>query len=400
MNLTDRLPAYFLARALALSGTGLVVMGCAYVALYPALEASLFEGSAHLTLTLPALLFVPLFLSSFLYLMLIFPQRELKHFPRRVQHPLLLLLSALNYVSAIALIHAAYGPSLVAATNPYTNPFAVGFLLALPAGTLSGLPSRQALALLGGANLMAWLLLQPLLGTLFLLQMLSSQLLVYLLFNGLIHEFRQKTIANTQLAQLHTTQQLLESRAQQETREAIARDLHDELGHLSTAISHNLNQYCYLNQSQDPLLRNALALTQKMATQIRSLSHNWQAPVFDVKAALLELAHTIPRPSIEVDTEGFDGRCSAVSGETLFRVCQEIITNSIRHSNASQLQIMILKSPSRFSVSVEDNGSGQNGLQAGKGLQGIQARVSQLGGQVDMALTPEGFRAQLTIPCV
>ncbi|MEE2730961.1 MAG: hypothetical protein VYA55_09080 [Pseudomonadota bacterium] len=396
MNLTDRLPAYFLARALALSGTGLVVMSCAYVALYPALKAALFEGSANLTLILPALLFVPLFFSSFLYLIRIFPQRELKHFPRRVQHPLLLLLSVLNYVTAIALIHAAYGPSLVAATHPY----AAGFLLALPAGTLSGLPSRQALALLGGANLMAWLLLQPLLGTLFLLQMLSSQLLVYLLFNGLIHEFRQKTIANTQLAQLHATQQLLESRAQQETREAIARDLHDELGHLSTAISHNLNQYCYLNKSEDPLLRNALALTQKMAIQIRSLSHNWQAPVFDVKAALLELAHNIPRPSIEVDTEGFDGRCSAVSGETLFRVCQEIITNSIRHSNASQLQIMILKSPSRFSVSVEDNGSGQSGLQLGKGLQGIQARVSQLGGQVDMALTAEGFRAQLTIPCV
>ena len=248
--------------------------------------------------------------------------------------------------------------------------------------------------------MIAAVLLLPKLNSLFLLQILSSQVLVYLLFSTMIGEFRQKTIANINLAQFNSMQQLLQTQVEQQTREAIARDLHDELGHLSTVISHNLSQYCYTHHNTDPLLQNAMSLTRKMSEQIRSLSHTWQVPVFDIKAALMGLANNIPRPSIEVDLDGFDGTCSAASGEILLRCCQEIITNSMRHSNASKLQILIMKSPTRFSVSIEDNGTGKTGLTPGKGLGGIRARVLQLGGHVDLVLDADGFRAQLMVPAV
>lgn len=384
-HLSQLIPPYFIARSAALTATGIVVLICVYRELF----SNPFSGTFTL---LAALLYPILFLGAYLYLSLIFPMRELKRFPHPAQHPVLILLSILNYACAIFLVSNG--------SSTAENLPVLAFLLALPAATASGLPLWQAVSIICVSNLFAVSLLLSKLGHLFLLQIISSQVLVYLLFNTMINEFRQKTIANINLAQLHATQCLLESRVQQQTKEAIARDLHDELGHLSTVISHNLNQYCHTHQNTDPLLQNAMVLTRKMSEQVRSLSHTWQAPVFDIKAAIMGLADNIPRPTIEVDLDGFDGTCSAASGEILFRCCQEIITNSMRHSNATKLQILIMKSPTRFSVSVEDNGRGKSGLTLGKGLDGIRSRILQLGGQVDMTLDTEGFRAQMRVPAV
>ena len=110
--------------------------------------------------------------------------------------------------------------------------------------------------------------------------------------------------------------------------------------------------------------------------------------------------HVIPNRMVIQPLEGFDGTCSATNGEILFRCCQEMITNSMRHSNATKLQILIMKSPTRFSVSIEDNGTGKAGLTPGKGLGGIRSRVLQLGGQVELVLDTEGFRAQLMVPAL
>lgn len=386
MRLAELVPADFMIKTLALTATGLIVITCVYL--------ELFGGpneAAPLTLLL-ALLYPVLFLAAYLYLTILYPLRESVSFPQTRQHPTLLLLSILNYLCAIALLQQGM---------PYSNaPHVILFLLALPAAATSGLLLWQAAIIIVSANLIAGFLLLPAVSALFFLQILSSQLLVYLLFNSLINEFRQKTIANINLAQLHATQRLLEARVELETRESIARDLHDELGHLSTVISNNLNQYCHINSNRDPLLINAMDLTRKMSGQIRHLSHTWQQPSFDIKAALAMLAENIPRPDIFIDLEGFDGLCSATCGETLFRCCQELITNSMKHSNASRLYIMIIKSPTQFSVSVEDNGSNNGHLVPGSGLSGIHSRVTKLGGNSDLKLTPDGFRAQLTIPAL
>lgn len=381
----ELVPAYFLIRTLILTGTGVVVIICVYWELFSALKA-------NRAALLIALIYPVLFLSSYLYLAVIYPLLESNRYPEPAQHPILLLLSLLNYCCAIALIEATQ--------YAVDNLHVAAFLLALPAASTAGLRSWQAAMILVGANLVASQVLLPQLDSLYFLQIISSQILVYLLFNTMINEFKQKTISNLHLAQLNATQQLLESRVEQETRESIARDLHDELGHLSTVISHNLNQYCHTQNNHDPLLMNAMALIRKMSEQIRTLSHTWQEPVFDIKNALNMLGQSIPRPEIIVDTDGFDGTCSASSGSILFRCCQEIITNSIRHSNASTLYILIMKSPTQYSVSIEDNGSGKSSFVQGKGLHGISSRVAQLGGKVDMALNTDGFKAKLVIPAL
>lgn len=381
----ELVPPYFLVRSLILTSTGIIVMACVYAELVKAIDTSSFILSL-------ALLYPVLFISSYLYLTIFYPLRESNHYPNSAQHPILLLLSILNYGCAIALIEAS--------KNAVDNLHVLTFLLALPAASTAGLRGWQAVLIISIANLTAGQVLLAQLDTSYFLQIASSQVLVYLLFNTMISEFKQKTIASINLAQLTATQNLLESRVAQETREAIARDLHDELGHLSTVISHNLNQYCYTHQNKDPLLINAMELTRKMSEQIRTLSHTWQEPVFDIKSALETLAHSIPRPHIVVDTEGFDGSCSASSGAILFRCCQEIITNSIRHSNASTLYILIMKSPTQYSISIEDNGSGKTQFKPGKGLNGIYSRVKQLGGKIDLALNTDGFRATLVIPAL
>lgn len=382
-RLAELVPAAFLAKTLALTATGLIVIACVYWELF----SRSWPGQTVLAL---ALLYPLLFLSAYLYLSIIYPLREATTYPHTQQHPLLLLLSVLNYLCVISLLHASIPSS--------HNPQVIIFLLALPSASTAGLLLWQSVSVMILSNLLAAWLLIPYVETSFFLQIASSQVLVYLLFSTLINEFRQKTVANINLAQLRATQRLLEAKVKQETTERIAHDLHDELGHLSTVISNNLNQYCHINQCSDPLLENAKQQTQKMSEQIRLISSTWQMPALDIKAALTELAANIPRPNVKVDIDGFDGLCSASNGETLYRCCQEIITNSIKHSNASTVHIMILKNPTQFSASIEDNGRGKTRLKLGNGLNGIRSRVIRVGGDINMELTPDGFRAQLTIP--
>lgn len=385
MRLTELVPADFLAKTLVLTASGLIVLGCGYLEIFS-------QATTSPQLTLTGCLYPVLFLASYLYLAILYPLKESSSYPHTRHHPLLLLLSILNYSTMLALLHFALPQG--------QQPHIIAFLLALPAAATAGLPLWQAAIIIALANSVATRIMLPTLSPLYFLQILSSQVLVFLLFHTLLNEFKQKTIANLNLAQLHAMQRLLESRVEQETRERIARDLHDELGHLSTVISNNLNQYCYQNKTSDPLLKNAIELTRKMSVQVRSLSHTWQQPSFDITAALTMLADNIPRPIIHIDIEGFDGLCSATSGEALFRCCQEIITNSMKHSNANNLHILILKSPTQYSVSVEDDGTGCHQLTPGKGLSGIRARVVRLGGIANMHLSGDGFRAHLTIPAL
>ena len=61
---------------------------------------------------------------------------------------------------------------------------------------------------------------------------------------------------------------------------------------------------------------------------------------------------------------------------TIFRFCQEGITNAIRHGSSSEVCVRFHLEDHRLIVSVEDNGSGDSpSLRWGGGLKGLQSRL-------------------------
>jgi signal transduction histidine kinase len=89
---------------------------------------------------------------------------------------------------------------------------------------------------------------------------------------------------------------------------------------------------------------------------------------------------------------------------TLFRIVQEAVTNIIRHSGASEVDIEVVRKGSIVTATVSDDGKGfdaEAALQAPEswGLRGIRERVAVVGGELSIESGPgRGTRIRISIP--
>ena len=88
---------------------------------------------------------------------------------------------------------------------------------------------------------------------------------------------------------------------------------------------------------------------------------------------------------------------------TLFRIVQESLTNIIRHANATEVEIRLSKKDGLLALEIQDNGKGITEAAITNprsfGLIGIRERAHSLGGEVDIAGTPnEGTRMIVKLP--
>ena len=73
----------------------------------------------------------------------------------------------------------------------------------------------------------------------------------------------------------------------------------------------------------------------------------------------------------------------------IFRVVQEALNNSVKHSKAGEVRVVIHRDGDGLSISVEDNGVGFDPTHnKGLGLLGMMERVSGLGGQFHIKSQP------------
>jgi len=72
------------------------------------------------------------------------------------------------------------------------------------------------------------------------------------------------------------------------------------------------------------------------------------------------------------------------------------VTNSIRHSGATELSIDIGTEDGAFTLHAVDDGNGAASVELGNGLRGIVERVEGLGGQVDFDGT-DGFQVNVRL---
>jgi two-component system, NarL family, sensor kinase len=93
--------------------------------------------------------------------------------------------------------------------------------------------------------------------------------------------------------------------------------------------------------------------------------------------------------NIEVLDFGFDdNRLEYAIEINLYRIIQELISNILKHSKASEVSIQLLKKVARLNIVVEDNGIGfdidQIKNKKGMGLKNIESRVDSLKGEFNI----------------
>lgn len=325
------------------------------------------------------------------YLLLVYPVRESFAFPQGRSHPILFTLVALAYGVEFFLLRTG----LAAGANPWL----MAFTAFLPACTASGLAWAPALGLVVVGSLVLKLALAAYTGLDFFVLVLLAQLVVLILFKALIEEFHQRTLLNLSLAELQATRHLLEQSVAQSTRQQVARDLHDELGHLVTRLHLNLQHYLTQQSTADPLLKETAGLLQELQQQVRNIALQLrQNPTFDLKGTLQALAQAIAKPRITLHLNELEDDCPAAIGEVLFRISQEAITNCLRHSNATHINLRIQHTDGRYQLEIEDNGTLGTQPAAGSGLAGLRERVTALNGELNFHAGANGFLIQATLP--
>jgi two-component system NarL family sensor kinase len=184
--------------------------------------------------------------------------------------------------------------------------------------------------------------------------------------------------------------------AEEKERRRIAQDLHDGVGQLLSAAKLNLSnldsKITTQTEEQKLAMQNALSLVDDSVKEVRAVSHNMMPNTLiklGLGSAVREFITKLGNaPTLKVDLEivGLDTRLDNQVETVLYRVIQEIVNNIIKHANASQISMQLIRHETELNVLIEDNGIGfdTNKLESfdGIGLKGIQTRIEFLNGTV------------------
>lgn len=188
----------------------------------------------------------------------------------------------------------------------------------------------------------------------------------------------------------------------------ISQELHDSIGHSLMAVLMNV-RYLKATQNQsekmrkkqieeiEELLKECVSNLRESVYSLRELDESicLKDEIDRVVQKFGELALT----SINVN---YDTRVEATTNNIktiLFKTIREGITNSIRHGNASTIQISIRCMDERIEMILKDNGSGCGDIHKSFGLNGIVERVKEVGGEVFFTSEKEkGFTIKTLLP--
>lgn len=181
---------------------------------------------------------------------------------------------------------------------------------------------------------------------------------------------------------------------QEKERKRIAEDLHDDLGALMATINLHLEN---VGSENNP---NALSKTKSLLAEayskIRNMSHVKNAGVIANEGLLVAVKNmaskigSANKIDIEVIAHGLENRLENSLELSLFRTIQELITNSIKHAEATKATIQLTQFENSLNIIVEDDGKGFNVdelTQKGIGLNNIKKRIEHLEGTLTIDST-------------
>jgi len=195
--------------------------------------------------------------------------------------------------------------------------------------------------------------------------------------------------------------------AQEREREAIGRELHDNVNQVLTTVK------LYLDMSlKDPALREqflpkSMQLVNSSISEIRNLSHQLSAPTLGTKSlvdsinALIENVRNTSGLRIHFYYQTYIDDIVMEQKLAIYRIVQEQLNNIYKHAKASDVVIILRQEKSRVQLSIQDNGQGfdTSGRRKGIGLNNIESRVKAFSGGFSMSSAPgKGCRLSVHFP--
>lgn len=202
-------------------------------------------------------------------------------------------------------------------------------------------------------------------------------------------------------AELRATRVLLAESSRMSERLRISRELHDLLGHHLTALSLNLEVAGHLTEGKAlEHVRQSHTLAKLLLTDVReAVSEMREERGVDLAAAVRTLAEGVPALEVRLDLPETLRVDDPEFANVLLRCAQEIITNAVRHSGATRLDLKVAATPEGLALRAQDDGQGCEALVAGNGLRGMRERLAACGGRLDIITAPgRGFALDVRLP--
>lgn len=209
---------------------------------------------------------------------------------------------------------------------------------------------------------------------------------------------RQRTEREKNRIELKFRKDLLDAtvNAQEEERQRIAKDLHDGLVQTLAAIKmglQSIGRKLDLSTEMKTTYEAKVKMVDDAADEARLISHQMMPRVLLelglVPAIEDMLSKTLQLSEIKYHFENFGLNKIRFAKNIeigLYRICQELVNNIIKHSHASQVAIQLYKTSTHLILHVEDNGKGFNVSDSqkkrGLGLSNIFSRASAVNGEV------------------
>ena len=201
--------------------------------------------------------------------------------------------------------------------------------------------------------------------------------------------------------QLQATQQLLQAASRQSERTRIARNLHDLVGHHLTALTIQLQVAGHLSVGEakaqiDKCHQLAKLLLADVREAVSTMRQFADVALIDALEPLvlllpdkLKIKLHIPSDIVLHDLQ---------QAQHLLCIVQEAISNSLKHSGASEMQINAQQTQNTLQLSIVDNGKVVSNWQPGNGIKGMRERLAECGGSLQVEIAEQAMQLHLTLP--
>jgi PAS domain S-box-containing protein len=202
-------------------------------------------------------------------------------------------------------------------------------------------------------------------------------------------------------------------RAQEEERQRIARELHDEMGQMLTALKLELQEIQGEPISPRQRLSESIGMVDQIMEQMRALLTDLRPAPLETLGLPAALRWYITRQTqrtglkISFHATNLPNRLPAEIEVSGFRIVQEALTNVVRHAHAQQVTVELRQEEAALVLSITDDGIGfdvgaaRRRAAAGQslGMIGMHERAELAGGRLSISSVPvHGTRIQVQFP--
>lgn len=213
-----------------------------------------------------------------------------------------------------------------------------------------------------------------------------------------------KQVMEMQGLKIEHQEKLIQSSIQvaENERKQFASNLHDVIGAQVAIAKITLSSVESEYKENQTTINKSLEILDEISTSIRSISYDIVPPVLiklGLSKAVEDYLKKLPETGVKTKLESSIGtrRFSSNSELHAFRICQEAITNAMKHADCSSIRIVLnASSDSSFSLVISDNGVGmKQDVKSGIGLLNMEHRAKLIGLDMEVQSDDSGTTVSL-----